>query len=64
MSLGERDPHVAAVSVPVFDVNGRFRGALAASGPISRFNERKRRQALAELLAAAKRLRAVLPVAD
>ena len=64
VSLGERDPHVAAVSVPVFDVNGRFRGALAASGPISRFNERKRRQALAELLAAAKRLRAVLPVAD
>jgi len=64
VSLGERDPHVAAVSVPVFDVDGRFRGALAASGLISRFNAKKRQHALAELLAAAKRLRRVLPVTD
>jgi DNA-binding IclR family transcriptional regulator len=62
VSLGERDPHVAAVSVPVFDAGEHFRGALAASGLISRFNEKKRQHALSELRAAAQRLRAVLPV--
>lgn len=62
VSLGERDPHVAAVSVPVFDAGEHFRGALAASGLISRFNEKKRQHALTELRAAAQRLRTVLPV--
>jgi len=64
ISLGERDPHIAAVAVPVFDSEGRFRGALAASGLISRFNEKKRQHALSQLLSAAKRLRLVLPAAD
>jgi len=64
MSLGERDPDVAAVSVPVFDAGEHFRGALAASGLINRFNEKKRQHALSELRAAAQRLRTVLPVVE
>ncbi|MEW6451546.1 MAG: IclR family transcriptional regulator [Pseudomonadota bacterium] len=64
VSLGERDAHVAAVSVPVFDAGEHFRGALAASGLISRFNEKKRQQALSELRAAAQRLRSVLSATE
>src|SRR5713101_5049649 len=45
-SLGERDPQVAAVSVPVFDLAGHFRGALAISGLIGRFKEKTRQSAL------------------
>src|SRR6266545_3407245 len=56
VSLGERDPHVAAVAVPVFDTASRFRGALAISGLIARFDEKERRAALTELLASANRL--------
>ncbi len=61
VSLGERDPHVAAVAVPVFDTASRFRGALAISGLIARFDEKERRAALTELLASANRLGALLP---
>src|SRR5499426_4737284 len=61
ISLGERDPQVAAVAVPVFDLGGQFRGALAISGLIGRFKEQERRAALAQLSAAADRLRSVLP---
>lgn len=61
ISLGERDPQVAAVAVPVFDLAGAFRGALAISGLIGRFQEKQRRFALAELSAAAERLRTILP---
>jgi len=61
ISLGERDPHVAAVAVPVFDTASRFRGALAISGPISRFDQKARATALAALKASAQRLAAVLP---
>jgi DNA-binding IclR family transcriptional regulator len=61
ISLGERDPHVAAVSVPVLDSARLFRGALAISGLIARFGERERQAALAELSASADRLRTVLP---
>jgi len=60
-SLGERDPQVAAVSVPVFDLAGHFRGALAISGLIGRFKEKARQSALTELLASSKRLRTLLP---
>ena len=63
-SLGERDPQVAAVAVPVFDVTGEFRGALAVSGLIGRFKEKARRAALAELSASADRLRTVLPASE
>ncbi len=64
ISLGERDPHVAAVAVPVLDVANRFRGALAISGLIARFGEKERRTALTELLASARRLGAVLPAGE
>jgi DNA-binding IclR family transcriptional regulator len=64
ISLGERDPQVAAVSVPVFDLAGRFRGALAVSGLIGRFKEKARQAALTELRASAERLRALIPATD
>jgi DNA-binding IclR family transcriptional regulator len=64
ISLGERDPQVAAVAVPVFDLAGEFRGALAISGLIGRFEQKARASALAQLLASANRLRATLPASD
>jgi len=64
ISLGERDPQVAAVSVPIFDLGGEFRGALAISGLIGRFKEKARQSAVAELSASAQRLRTVLPARD
>ncbi len=39
VSLGERDPEVAAVAVPAFDAAGELRGALAVSGALARFDE-------------------------
>jgi DNA-binding IclR family transcriptional regulator len=64
VSLGERDPQVAAVAVPVFDLAGEFRGALAISGLIGRFKEKARQAALAELSASADRLRTMLPASE
>ena len=64
VSLGERDPQVAAIAVPVFDLAGQFRGALAVSGLIGRFREQERRAALAQLSASADRLRSTLPASD
>jgi DNA-binding IclR family transcriptional regulator len=55
---------VAAVAVPVFDLAGEFRGALAISGLIGRFKEKARQAALAELSASADRLRALLPARE
>jgi DNA-binding IclR family transcriptional regulator len=63
-SLGERDPHVAAVAVPVFDTAARFRGALSISGLISRFDDKARAAALTALKASAQRLAAVLPASE
>lgn len=39
VSLGERDPEIAAVAAPVFGRGGRFLGALGVSGPKSRFGQ-------------------------
>jgi DNA-binding IclR family transcriptional regulator len=64
VSVGERDPQLAAVAVPVFDLAGQFRGALAISGLIGRFKDQERRAALADLSAAADRLRSTLPASD
>jgi DNA-binding IclR family transcriptional regulator len=64
ISLGERDPQVASVAVPVFDLAGHFRGALAISGLIGRFQEKARQVALAELTASANRLRTRLPASE
>jgi DNA-binding IclR family transcriptional regulator len=60
VSLGERDPHVAAIAVPVFDVSGGFRGALALSGLLSRFDEKARKKALPLLQSSARRLASVI----
>ena len=64
ISLGERDPHVASVAVPVFDLAGHFRGALAVSGLIGRFQDRARQVALAELAESTDRLRTRLPASE
>src|SRR5262245_8886545 len=64
VSLGERGPHVASVAVPVFDLAGHFRGALAVSGLIGRFQDRARHVALAELVESADRLRTRLPASE
>lgn len=37
ISLGERDPEVAAIACPVFAAGQELKGALAVSGPIHRF---------------------------
>jgi DNA-binding IclR family transcriptional regulator len=60
-SLGERDPHIAAIAVPIFDREDRLHGSLSVSGLITRFNDRARREALTALQASAKRLRGALP---
>jgi DNA-binding IclR family transcriptional regulator len=39
LSLGERDPEVSSVSVPVFGLNWKLLGSLCVSGPISRLSE-------------------------
>lgn len=49
ISLGERDPDVAAVAVPVLDEHGVAYGALSVSGLMSRYNEGRRYQALEHL---------------
>ena len=64
ISLGERDPHVASVAVPVFDLAGHFKGALAISGLIGRFQDRARQVALVELGESAERLRTRLPASE
>lgn len=56
ISLGERDPDVAAVAVPVLDEHGVAYGALSVSGLMSRYNEDKRYQALKHLQRAAQAL--------
>lgn len=49
VSLGERDPEVAAVSVPLLAQSGRLVGALAVSGLITRITT-KRQKTLTEAL--------------
>ncbi len=56
VSLGERDPEIASVAVPVVDRRGRLRGSLAVSGLITRFGEEQRRVARQALEASARRL--------
>nr|WP_254437465.1 IclR family transcriptional regulator C-terminal domain-containing protein [Ruegeria arenilitoris] len=49
VSRGERDPEVAAVSVPLIAKSGRLVGALSVSGLITRFGE-ERHEALVSAL--------------
>lgn len=60
VSLGERDPHVAAIAVPVFDGSGAFRGALAVSGLLGRFDDQARKKALPLLQSSVRRLASAL----
>jgi DNA-binding IclR family transcriptional regulator len=61
VSLGERDPDAAAISVPAFNANGRLRGALAVSALITRMDKEAQKRALEALRESAGRLRAALP---
>lgn len=56
VSLGERDPDIAAVAVPLLDRDGQLVGALAVSGLMRRFDNIKREEALRQLRDAAVRL--------
>ncbi|MET7244418.1 helix-turn-helix domain-containing protein [Methylobacterium sp. EM32] len=38
---GTTDPHIASMSMPVFDAEGRLLGAMTVSGPLSRFTPEK-----------------------
>lgn len=56
VSLGERDPEVAAVSVPLFSKSGRLVGALSVSGLITRFEESVHETFISALKASSQRL--------
>jgi DNA-binding IclR family transcriptional regulator len=60
VSVGERNPDVSAVAVPLFGPAQELRGALAVSGLTTRFDAEKREAARADLNAAAARLSARL----
>lgn len=53
VSLGSRHPDMAAVAVPVFDVERKCIGALCISGPLSRFDSAAIQQHQGVLLEAA-----------
>jgi DNA-binding IclR family transcriptional regulator len=63
VSLGERDPDVAAIAVPVIDESGHLWGALAVSGLRTRFSESFQKMALnalqGEAAALTKQLRSI-----
>lgn len=56
ISLGERDPEIAAVAVPVFAAGGDILGALTISGLVTRFDAPTVARCLAALKAEARRL--------
>lgn len=64
ISNGERDPDIAAVSVPLFDAEGALRGALAVSGPIARMDDRVQEIAVSALRDSAGRLADAIPVKE
>lgn len=53
VSRGERDPEVAGISVPVFEHNGVLLGAISLSGLLSRFDDLKIPNLIAQVQAAA-----------
>ncbi|HRA23804.1 MAG TPA: IclR family transcriptional regulator [Usitatibacteraceae bacterium] len=60
LSFGDRDPHCAAVSVPVFKIDNELCGALSVSGPRERFTQAYARKILPAVVAAAERMSARL----
>lgn len=59
LSLGERDPDLAAIAIAIRNQAGEVIAALALSGPITRFSERERPALANELGASQQRLSAV-----
>lgn len=53
VTIGEREPDIAAIAAPVFGPQKRLRGALALSGPAARFSDDLMPAMSARLLAAA-----------
>jgi len=60
MSEGERDPHIAAVAVPLFDAAGVFQGALCLSGLAAQLTAGQKEHCRDLLLEAAAGLRQTL----
>ena len=64
VSLGERDPEVAAAAVPVIDNQGKLRGALSVSAIRSRFDAQAQKVAIKALQAEAEVLAGLLPASE
>lgn len=64
VSLGERDPEVAAAAVPVIDVQGKLRGALSVSAIRTRFDATARKTAIDVLKSEARALSSLLPAGE
>lgn len=60
LSLGERDPDVAALAAPLFDADGLLLGALSVSGLRSRFDDAAQAKIRAALTTAQRRLSAAI----
>ncbi|QQO23517.1 IclR family transcriptional regulator [Bradyrhizobium diazoefficiens] len=64
VSIGERDPEVAAAAVPLVDVHGKLRGALSLSAIRTRFDADARKTAVDALKSEAKALAGLLPASE
>lgn len=64
VSIGERDPEVAAAAVPLVDVHGKLRGALSLSAIRTRFDADARKTAVDALKSEAKALVGSLPASE
>lgn len=64
VSLGERDPEVAAAAVPVIDIRGKLRGALSVSAIRTRFDVTARKAAIDVLKSEARALSSLLPAGE
>ncbi|MBT1516380.1 IclR family transcriptional regulator [Bradyrhizobium sp. SRL28] len=64
VSIGERDPEVAAAAVPLMDVHGKLRGALSLSAIRTRFDADARKSAIDALKSEAKALAGLLPASE
>ncbi|WP_282609156.1 IclR family transcriptional regulator [Pelagibius sp. Alg239-R121] len=60
VSVGERNPDLSAVAVPLLGRDGHLRGALAVSGLTSRFAQAERTRSISLLKAASTRLSKLL----
>jgi DNA-binding IclR family transcriptional regulator len=63
-SIGEREPGVASVSVPVFDAMGALVAAISVSGPANRIGALRGRRSAPAVIEAARQVEATLGVAS